>query len=161
MGTYCTTTSLSTAMMGTNFDTATTSLATDMIEDAESEVDKYLSNRYDLSGAPFLTSTTIPPIVKSCTKWLSMGYMYQQLARGAESPRADALVKRATDNLTMISGFKLNVLDSAGSIVADGADSTYRIQCNTTDYSNTFNEDDELNWAVDPDKLDDIESGRD
>lgn len=161
MGTYCTTTSLATAMIGTNFDSATTSLATDMIEDAESEVDKYLSNRYDLSSAPFLTSTTIPPIVKTCTKWLSMGYTYQQLARGAKSERADGLIKRATDNLAMISGFKLNVLDSAGSVVAEGSNSSYRVQCNTTDYSSTFNEDDELSWAIDEDKLDDIDSGRD
>lgn len=161
MGFYCTTTSLQTAMVGSNFDSATTSLATDMIEDAEAEVDKYLSNRYDLSGSPFNTSTTIPPIVKTCCKWLAMGYMYQQLARGAASERAKDLIDRATGNLKMISEFKMNVLDSAGSVVAEGSTSSYRVQCNTTDYSSTFNEDDELNWAIDEDKLDDIDSGRD
>jgi hypothetical protein len=162
MGIYSTTTTLQIAMIGSSFDTATTLLAADMITDAESEVNKYLSQRYDIGSSPFDTSTTIPPIVKSCTKWLAMGYTYEQLSRGGDTnPRAQRLIDRAIDNLKMISEFKLNVLDSAGSVVADSSSSNFRVQCNTTDYSNTFNEDDELHWSVDSDKLDDIDSGRD
>lgn len=162
MGIYSTTTSLQTAMIGSSFDTATTSLASDMIDDAEAEVNKYLSQRYDIGSSPFNTSTTIPPIVKSCTKWLAMGYTYEQLSRGGDTnPRAQRLIDRAIDNLKMIAEFKLNVLDSTGSVVADATNSNFRVQCNTTNYSSTFNEDDELNWAVDTDKTEAIADERD
>ena len=161
MGTYATTTTLQTVMIGSTFDTATTSLASQMILDAEAEVNKYLSQRYDVGGSPFNTATTIPPIVKSCTVWLSNGYMWEQMSRGNDTnPRAERLIKRAIDNLQMIADYKLNVLDSSGAAVTDKSSASYRVQCSTSDYSNTFNEDDELNWRIDSDKLTDIESGR-
>lgn len=148
-------------MIGTNFDTATTSLATECITDAEAEVNKYLSKRYDLGSAYFQTSTSTPPIVRSITRWLAQGYMYQQMARGTESKRGDQLVKRGVDNLELLRDFKADLFDTAGSIIAEASDGNMRVLSNTSDYSNTFNEDDELNWAVDEDKLDDIDSERD
>ncbi len=161
MGLYCTTTSLQTAMIGSNFDTATTSLATDMISDAEAEINKYLSQRYDLNVAPFLLYSTMPPMVKTWAKWLSMAYMYNQLARGAPSDRADKLEKRALDNLLMVAEYKLNVVAADGTILAESSNSGFRVQCNTSGYTPTFAEDDEKNWKVDQDKLDDIAAERD
>jgi len=161
VGTYCTTTSLQTAMIGTEFDTATTSLATECIQWAEDEIDKFLSQRYDLSSSYFQTSTSTPPVIQTICKWLSQGYMYEQMARGQESKRGEKLIERAINNLKMIAEFKLNVFDSTGSVVPDSVSSTYRIQCNTSNYANTFNEDDELNWRVDDSKLDDIDAERD
>lgn len=165
MSTYCTTTSLQTLMVGTTFDTATAALASDCIIQAESEINKYLSRRYDISASPFNTSTSIPPMVQTLAKWLSMSYVYENLARGSGPnndvfTRSNRLNKRAIDNLTLIAEYKLDLLDSSGSTVTEAPNSSFRVLCNTSDYSNTFNEDDELDWAVDQDKLDDIDSER-
>lgn len=162
MGTFATTTSLQTLMVGTTFDTATTSLASDCITQAETEIVKILSKRYDISASYFQTSTATPPMLQTISKWLSAGYLYDWMSRGVDShPRSERLIKRAYENLEAMADYKANLLDSAGSIITDRNNSGYSVQCNTSDYSNTFNEDDELSWAVDTDKLDDIESERD
>jgi hypothetical protein len=152
-------------MVGTTFDSATTALATDCIAQAEAEVNKYLCRRYDISSSPFQTSTTIPPMVTTLTKWLSLSYMYENLARGSGPQkevftRSDRLESRALKNLELISEYKANLLDTAGSIVPDSNSTAYRVLCNTSDYSTTFNEDSELDWEVDSDKLEDIDTER-
>lgn len=163
MGTYATTTSLATLMLGTDFsNTATVSLASKCVDQAEAEIDKYLARRYDLSSAYFQTSTSTPPIVQSWCEQLAMGYMYRQLSRGGKEgmERGKELINGVLANLQMVADWKLNIADSAGSVIPEGSSSAYRVLANTSDYSNTFNEDDELNWAVDTDKLDDIDAER-
>lgn len=162
MGTFCTTTSLQTLMPGTNFDSATTSLATECISQAEDKIREVLSARYDMSSAYFQTSTSIPPIVQTWAKWLSMGYMYEFLARGGKEAyvRSDRSIKRAMDNMEKVVSYKANILDSSGSMIPEGSNS-YSMTATTSDYTETFGEDDPLNWKVDPDKLDDIADDRD
>lgn len=148
-------------MVGTEFDTATTSLATRLITHAENEVNKYLSRRYDVSA--FNTSTAIPPLVTSLTETLAEGYMYQRMSRGGKEAmaRANELIKQAVSNLKDIAEYKLDLVDTNGSSIVDMSQTAYRVLCNTSDYTPTFAEDDELNWEVDIDKLDDIDSARD
>lgn len=148
-------------MIGTDFDTATTSLATKCITHAENEVNKWLSKRYDLSS--FNTSTAIPPLVTSLAETLSEGYMYQRLSRGDKEwrTRGKELITQATENLTLISSYKLDLLDSSGSPIADMSNTAYRVLSNTDTYSTTFDEDSDLNWKVDTDKFQDISDGRD
>jgi len=163
LGTYATTTSLQTLMLGTDFsNTATTSLATKCIDQAEAEIDKYLARRYDLTSNYFQTSTSTPPIVTSWCEQLAMGYMYRGLSRGSKEglARSKDLITGVLSNLKEVAEWKLNIADSTGSVLPEGASSAYRVLANTSDYSNTFNEDDELNWAVDTDKLDDIDTER-
>lgn len=161
MGTYCTTTTLDTVMVGTQFDTATSALAVECITWAEADANKYLSARFDIGGSYFLTSTATPPVVRAVCEWLSAGYMYEQMARGDKTPkRAERLIKRAEDCLKMISTYETPLLDTAGSVIPDKANTKYRIKSNTSGYSSTFNEDDPLNWRIDDDKLDDIDSER-
>jgi phage gp36-like protein len=147
-------------MVGVEFDTPTTELATEMITDAENEIDKYLSRRYDISSAYFQTSTSIPPLVRSLATKLAEGYMWSQNARAGKDSvaRGEKLVKSVLDNLQMISEYKLHLLDSAGSRLPESDNSAYSVKCNTSDYPTTFNEDDALSWAVSTDKLDDIAS---
>lgn len=161
MGTYATYTSLQTVMIGTDFDTATTSLSTKMITHAENEVNKYLSKRYDITS--FSTSTAIPPLVTSITETLSEGYMYQRMSRSTKEGmgRGKDLINQAIDNLKLISDYKMDLVNTAGSVILDMSDTSSRVLCNTDTYSTTFNEDDELNWRIDQDKLDDIDAGRD
>lgn len=161
MGLYCTSTSLQTLMIGTTFDSITTALASKMITHAENEINKYLSKRYDLTS--FSTSTSIPPLVTSLAETLSEGYMYQRMSRGGKDSmaRGKELIDQAINNLKLIADYKLDLVGSSGSPIDDMPNTAYRVLCNTKDYSTTFNEDDELEWAVDQDKLDDIESDRD
>lgn len=160
MGTYCTTTSLETLWGGTSFD-GLTALASEMIDQAEGEINKYLSQRYDISSAPFQTSTTIPPAIQNICKWYSIGYLYEATARGSKDSfaRADRYLKKAEKNLMDIINYDANLLDSSGAEVADDADDL-QILSSTSDYAPTFNEDSPLNWEVDPDKVSDIESER-
>lgn len=158
MGTYCTTTSLEILMVGTTFDTATTALISKLITHSENEVNKYLSKRYDLNSI----AISVPPLVTSLTETLTEGYAYQRMSRGGKDAmkRGNELIKQAIDNLKLIADFKADLLDSTGQTIADDVNATGRVLCNTKDYSTTFNEDSELKWEIDSDKLDDIESER-
>lgn len=163
MGIYATTTSLDTLMPGVTFDTATTALASKLITRAENEVNKYLSRRYDLSGSPFDTSTSIPPLVTSLTEMIAEGYFWKANSRGGKESlaRGEGLLKDARENLKMLAEYKADLLDTSGDPVADMTSPSYRVLSNTTNYTPTFAEDSETSWAVDGDKLDDIASERD
>lgn len=148
-------------MVGTDFDTATTSLATKLITHSENEINKWISKRYDLTQ--FNTSTSIPPLLTSLSETLSEGYMYQRMSRGSKEwmARGKELIDQATSNLKLISEYKLDLVNTAGSIITDMSNTAFRCLSSTDSYTTTFDEDSELSWAVDQDKLDDISSGRD
>ncbi len=152
MGTYCTTTSIETLWGGTTFD-GLTALASEFIDEAEGEINKYLSQRYDLSTDTFQTSTSIPVAVQNICKWYAVGYLYEATARGSKDAfaRADRYLKKAEKNLMDIANYKADLTDSDGNIV-DDASEDMQILSSTSDYAPTFNEDDPLNWDVDPDK---------
>lgn len=160
MGVYCTTTSLETLMIGTSFDTATTLLATKLITHAENEINKYLSKRYNVGD--FSTYALTPPLVTSLCETLAEGYMYQRMSRGGKESisRGKELIAQAIDNLKLISDYKEDLLDSSGAVIDDMSQTAYRVLCNTSEYTNTFNEDDPLDWRIDQNKLDDIDSER-
>lgn len=149
-------------MVNVTFDTATSALATEMINDAEAEVNKYLSRRYDISSSSFQTTTSIPPIVRSLSTTLAEGYMWQRLSRGGKESltRGNDLIEGVLNNLKLIAEFEADLSLTDGSLVPEAVSSTSRVLSNTEDYVNTFNEDDSLSWSVDPDKIDDIADER-
>ena len=53
MGLYATLTSLYPRMVNVTEDTATSALLTECLSDAEAEVNKFLSRRYDISDSVF------------------------------------------------------------------------------------------------------------
>lgn len=160
MGTYATTTSLQVLMIGTTFDTLTTALSSKLITHSENEINKYLSKRYDVSL--WNTSTSIPPLVTSLCETLTEGYMYQRMSRGGKEAmsRGDILIKQAIENLTLLANYKMDLLTPTGSVLGDMSNTAYKVLSNTSDYSSTFGEDDELNWKVDSNKLQDIYDSR-
>ena len=162
MSTFATTTSLDVLMVGTTFDTATTVLCSALIIDAENEIRKRLSKRYDVSSAAFQTSTSVPPIVTTLCEWLTIGYMYENLSRGGKDAyaRADRFLDKAHKNMDDILDYKANIADSTGAAISESTESLPMFS-NTKDYADTFAEDSPLDWAVDGDKLDDIKDGRD
>lgn len=145
---------------GTSF-TGLTSLANELITDAEAEVNKHLSQRYDISQSYFQTTSSVPPLVRKITKWLAVGYLFESQSRGSKETfkRADRYIKRAMDNLKEIKEYKAGLLNTAGSAISDSTDDLI-VESSTQNYSSTFNEDDPLNWDVDQDKIDDIASER-
>lgn len=148
-------------MIGTTFDTLTSALASKLITHAENEINKWLSKRYDVTVF-MATSTAVPPLVTSLAETLSEGYIYQRMSRGGKESdqRGKILIGQVLENLKMISEYKLDLTDSTGSVVADMSQTAYRVLSTTSDYENTFNEDDQLNWKVDQNKLDDISDSR-
>jgi hypothetical protein len=162
MGVFATITALETKMVGIDFDTVTSALADACITDAESEVKKYLSKGYDLTTNYFNVFASVPPLVRSLTETLAVGYMYENMSRGSKEglARSDRLIERATQNLTLLQEGTLQLYDTTGALVPTNG-KQWQVQCNTSDYSNTFNEDKPKNWRPDRDKLDDISDERD
>lgn len=147
-------------MIGTTFDTSTTTLMGKMITHAENEVNKYISKRYDVSN---FTTTSIPPLLTSITETLSEGYYFLRNSRGGGKDSVaygNLLIKEAKENLLLLANRKLDLLDLNNDPVAEFADASFKVKSSTTNYSSTFDEDDELKWKIDQDKLDDIDSGR-
>lgn len=137
-------------------------LASECITDAENEIRKRLAAKYDVSGDDWQTSTgTVPPAITTICKWLAIGYLHEATARGSKDAylRADRYIKKAEKNIDDLLSGKAILTDSSGDAIA--VDTTAMpVYGNSTDYSPTFNEDSPLNWAVDPDKLDDIDDDR-
>lgn len=163
MGKYvATTTAFADFLIGITFDTATTVLVGKCIGWAESEVNKYLSKRYDISSSPFDTYTTAPPLAVSWTEWLGESFFHSRNSRGSKESlaRAREIRKDAIENLKLVADYKLDLLDSTGSVIPDMSNTAYRVMSNTDDYATTINEDDPLNWKISSQKLDDIDSER-
>lgn len=157
-----TATSLSTNMVGVEFDTATTALAANMIVEAQDEINKYISKRYDVST--YVTTSafaTNPPLLKSLALKLSEGYTWLRMSRGGKESltRGNMLIDPVIAHLKDLRDNKADLIADDGSVVAEGGNIITVLE-NTSDYSSTFDEDDPLNWTVDSDKLNDIASGR-
>ncbi len=161
LGNYATTTALQVKMIGTNFDTATSALAVASIADASEEIRKKLSKRYDFTTTTFETTTTRPLILTTICETLALGYMYENMSRGSKEGymRADRYIKRGMENLDLIAVGDAELIDPSGNVI-DQITTDWTSQSSTTDYANTFNEDDQTKWKVDPDKLDDIKTER-
>jgi len=135
-------------------------IANACIDDAESEINKRMAAKYDVSE--WDSSGSTPPAIKTICKWLAIGYLHEATARGSKEAyaRADRYIKKAMKNIEDILEGDAALVDSSGAIVATDSDDK-PVYCNTTNYSPTFNEDHPNNWAVDSDKLDDIDDERD
>jgi len=146
-------------LIGVKFDSNTSALIMRNIDDAEAEINKHISRRYDVST---LTSP-VPPLLKKLCGQLTEGYYYCRASRGGKESiaRGKDLIKMALENLKELKNYDADLLDPAGSLISDKANSKFQMTSTSSDYSNTFNEDNPLNWVVDCDKLDDIESERD
>lgn len=162
MGLYATTTTLDLLMAGVNMTAGseTLSIASTCINRAEARLNSVFARRYDVTSAYFQTTTSIPPLVREWAGMLAEGYMWKSLARGGAGKetmaRGESLVKEVFADLKLLASYELDLVNTAGALIADMSDTSYRVLCNTSTYINTINEDDELNWAPDSDKIEDI-----
>lgn len=159
MGYYISTaTSLSPLAVGTTFDTTTILLVQKCISQAEAEVNKYISKRYDISAFQ-ATLTAVPPLVTSLSEQLSLAYMYRYMDRGGEFPdtRPKEIRKEALANLQLIADYKLDLVNTAGSVISDMSNTAYRCMSTTDGYKDTFNEGSPIDWQVSEAKTDDLD----
>ena len=162
MGLFCTTTSLDTLMPQTTFDTVTTALAGQCITQAENEIRKRLSRRYDTATDDFnTTSGSVPPMVTTLCEWLAIGYTHEATSRGSKDSfvRADRFIKKAMMNMKDILDREADILDSTGTPLVELSISA-ALHSNTKDFHDTFDEGDPLGWVVDKDKLEAIEDAK-
>lgn len=161
MGRYATTTALQIIMVGQTFDTATTYLATKCIDDAEAEINKFISGRYDV--ASFQTSTSVPPLITSLAERYAEGGLWMRQARGRKEPYAmgASIKKDVLDELDRLRTYKISLVDIDGTLVGERTDGKRQILSNTDTYVDTFAEDNPLSWSVDNNKLEDIADDRD
>lgn len=102
-------------------------------------------------------------MVRTLTQQRALGYLMINLSRGAKGTieRGEKLIELNDHKLELFKSYDANLVDTAGSVIADKATTGLEVRSTTSDYSNTFNEDSPLEWAVNADKLDDIDSERD
>lgn len=159
MALYATTTTLEIRMVSVQFDTQTTALAVEMCADAEAEVNKWLSKRYDISSATFQTSTSLPPMCRALATRLAEGYMWQALSRGAPESlsRAKALIDRVMENLKDIANYNAALVSTSGGLIVESSNTAYRVKSTTSNYVPTFDEGNPQQWRVDPNRINDID----
>lgn len=126
---------------------------------ADSIIDLKLSKRYSV---PFGTAS-IPPAVESMSTTLSAWDSLRSLFSG-EIPSNMQQIKDEYDRvMVLLDDIQKGVLDiptgTDGSLVGEAGAST-KYWSSTMDYTPTFDVDDELQWNVDTDRLDDIEGRR-
>jgi hypothetical protein len=151
--------SLSSLFVGVDTgQTTTQDLLNVLITKAESEVNKYLSKRYDLSSSTFQTITSTPPLIRHLTEEIVQGYYYRATSRGGKEAlsRSKEYLDMAIGNLKMIADYEVDLHDSLGDSIAEKDNAGMEIYCNTSDYNDTFDVDTFTAWEIDPDKIADI-----
>lgn len=167
MGLYSTFTSLQTLMVGMDLTTTSNlgSVASVVIDRAERRINSVLARRYDLSSAYFQTTTSIPPQVREWSTMLAQGYLWKESSRagaGKEAlARGESLCKEVMADLKLLANYELELVNSVGAVIVDMSDTSYRVLCNTTSFTPTFDEGDEQSWVADPDKLEEIAAAKD
>lgn len=127
---------------------------------AENFVNGKVVGRYNISN---WTQTTCPPMLKVFAEDIASYFIMRSLYIGDNQNDNDWTDKfeSAVEQLDLILDGKMNIFDSAGSLIVERTSSTTdKIESNTGDYNLTFNEDDFYKHKVDTDKLDDILDGR-
>ncbi len=100
-------------------------------------------------------------MITTLCEWLSLGYLYENTARGSKDGylRADRYIKKATDNMKQLNKFEADLVDSGGAKIPDNV-TDMQILGGTEDYSPTFDEGSPLDWRVSDSKLTDLSGSK-
>lgn len=115
-------------------------------------------------ATPF-TLTNIPPMCASLNEDLACYYSMRSLYTRDAQNNSEWVVEhydKAIKVLDELADVKngLDMLDASGALVGERVSATGKIQT-TTDYPPVFELDEETNWKVSDDRLDDVETWRD
>ena len=130
---------------------------------ADSWIDGKLSKRYQipLNGATTDTAA-VPPLIRTLSQELNMAWTYDSFfARDNQntSEYADEKEKRVFDMLDQLQMRKIDLVDTAGSVIPE-RDSSTKLTSTSAKYTPTFLEDSVTASRVDSTKLDDIRGSR-
>ena len=160
---YKTITALEIIMTGVDFSSYT-NLGSAVIARAEARLNGAIARRYDLSQAYFQTTTATPPIVREWATQLAAGYAWKEISRGGAGKeclkRGESMIKDVMEDLELLGKGELPLTDTTGALILEMSLGAGSVLCNTSGYFNTFDEGNELNWRVDPDKLSDIRGSK-
>lgn len=165
MGDYATTTSISELLPQllsgntTTSDATTTNMFSRHIDRAEDIVTSFVGARYDVSVFIIGTTTTnLPPLMRTLTEdlacWFSIRGAYVQDGGRRQEYLDD--YNSAKKMLEEIRDGKTKLMYSNGSAVP-GISNRF---LSSTEYAPVFNLDEDTNWEVDPDQIDDIAGDR-
>lgn len=166
MGSYATTTSISELLPQflagntTTSDTAGVAIFSRHIDRAEGVVNSYCGARYDMSGLRVGTTTTnVPPMVRTLTEDLASYYAMRgsYVQDGNQEQKYLDKFESAMATLKDIRDGDLKLALTSGALLAVRSG---RFISSTQDYSPVFDLDDPESWAVDKDKLDDMQEAR-
>jgi len=125
------------------------------MQQSESLINGYCARRYT---TPF---TTVPPMIRTIcediTCYQAMRQLYSRDSQNVNDWVGD--FKTAMDMLIEIRDKKIDLANTAGSLLDEKSTNT-RID-STTEYTPIFELDTFTSWAVDEDRLDDVEDVRD
>jgi len=164
MGKYFTTTSIPIVLPGflkgdtTTSDTNGVEIFSRAIENTEGYINSVLAKRYDMSD---LTTTSIPPLLRMLTENLAIYEVLKKTGYRANE-RNEFLddFKNAKDLLMQIAEGDIDLAYTDGSVVPVSSSEISKMKSTTEDYHAITNLDNEVNWKVDDDQLDEIENER-
>lgn len=126
---------------------------------ADNIINTRLSKRYTV---PFDTGTATPPVIKTISTDLAAYFVMRSLfTKDAQNTNdwVDDLKFMALDTLKRIETGQTKLYDINGEVITQlEVDDLYS---DTQDYTPVFDVDGEKEWAVDSDRLDDIDDDRD
>lgn len=169
MGLYATTTSITNLvpffLTGNTSasDTAGVNQFSAQIDRAESLVMAAASNFYDVASftATSASGSNVPPLLRTLSEDMALGGLllgsYVQDGQNKQTYLDN--YTRATQWLELLRKGELPLAFTNGTLV--GKRTTGRMLSNTEDYDPIFDQDDEKQWKVDDDRLDDLEEARD
>ena len=130
---------------------------------ADAWIDGKLSKRYSIPLNGANTSTgAVPPLVRTLSQELTMAWTYDSFfARDNQntSEYADEKEKRVFDMLDQLQARKIDLVDTAGSLLAE-RDSSTKLTSTSAKYTPTFLEDSITSSRVDSSKIEDIQGSR-
>jgi len=137
--------------------TETSLLITEKIDRAESIINGYLGRRYTVPFSP------VPPVVETMSINLAAHYTFVAKFSSDSHNTNDWVTDLKVDVMTQLEDYrdrKMDIVNTDGAVLPEkNADS--RVVSNTQSYYPTPDLDTVTSWEIDPDRLDDIKSGRD
>ena len=127
---------------------------------ADNIINTTLNKRYTV---PFDTGTATPPVIKTISTDLAAFFIMRTLFTKDNqnvNDWVDDLKAMAIDMLKKLENGETALMD-VNDVEITSISEGHEISSNTSNYTPIFNIDDEKNWAVDEDHLDDIADERD
>lgn len=160
MGSYATTTSISTLIPGflrgntTTSDTAGVAIFSAHVDRAEGLVNSYVAARYALPLSP------VPPLLRTLTEDIACYYAFRG-ALSQDGQRKNTYIEEYKQALSVLDDLKkgdVRLAYTDGSLVPVASSS--RFLSSSEGYTPVFGKDDPEQWGVDSDESDDLEDAR-